>query len=297
MMKKIAVFAFLIFFMIVTDSFGQPVQKIPYEYKVERNSNGNYAILTKYTGNDSVVVIPMEINGIPITVIGKDCFSYDSSIKTVVLSDNITHLEEDAFAYCENLSTIHISKSVQSIDCIFWICLNLTYFSVDTNNTSLKSIDGVLLNKDNTVLIRYPPDKSGTSYTIPNGIKTIGKYAFLHCKNLISIFIPNSVTIIKVGAFYQSSIPLINIPSSVTVIEHDVFINSALKTINLSDGLISIGEGVFASTNLSSIKIPKTVKSIGRCAFDRCNLPESTRAELISRFGKEIFDSYDWDGL
>jgi len=296
-MKKIVVFAFLIFVMIVIDTFGQPVQKTPFEYKVERNSNGNYAILTKYTGNDSFVVIPMEINGIRITVIGRDCFSYDSNIKTVVLSDNITHLEEDTFAYCKNLSTIHISKSVQSINSIFWNCRNLTYFSVDTNNTSFKSIDGVLFNKDNTVLIRYPPDKSGTSYSIPNGVKTIGEFAFLHCKNLISIFIPNSVTIIKVGAFYQSSIPSITIPSSVTVIEHDAFVSSALKTINLSEGLISIGEGVFASTNLSSINIPKTVKSIGRCAFDRCNFPESTRSELISRFGKEIFDHYDWDGL
>jgi hypothetical protein len=295
-MKKIVVIVIFIIFVMVTDTFGQAVQKIPFEYKVERNSNGNYAILTKYTGNDSFVVIPMEINGIPITVIGEGCFNYNSSIKTLVLSDNITHLER--VEYCENLSTIHISKSVQSIDCNFWICLNLTYFSVDTNNISFKSIDGVLFNKDNTVLIRYPPDKSGTSYTIPNGVKTIGEFAFLHCKNLISIFIPNSVTIIKVGAFYNSfSITSLTIPSSVTVIEHDVFINSALKTINLSEGLISIGKGVFASTNLSSINIPKTVKSIGRCAFDRCNLPESTRSELISRFGKEIFDHYDWDGL
>ena len=40
-----------------------------------------------------------------------------------------------------------------------------------------------------------------TSITIPNGVTTIGKHAFLRCHSLTSITIPNSVTTIEAGAF------------------------------------------------------------------------------------------------
>ena len=72
----------------------------------------------------------------------------------------------------------------------------ITAITVDPANPNYKSVDGVLFNKAGTTLIQYPQAKSGTSYTIPSGVTTIGSYAFSCAKNLSTITIPDNVTTI-----------------------------------------------------------------------------------------------------
>lgn len=94
---------------------------------------------------------------------------------------------------------------------------------VDPNNQYYSSEDGVLFNKEKTLLRSYPPGKTTKQYSIPdgvtaikpsafwraivesviipNGVTSIGEYAFSHCLNLSSITIPDSVTSIGECAF------------------------------------------------------------------------------------------------
>ena len=85
---------------------------------------------------------------------------------------------------------------------------------------------------------------------IPDGVTTIGKYAFDGCTGLTSIEIPASVTTIGKGAFYGcTGLTSIEIPASVT----------------------SIGEYAFQSCySLSSVEISASVTSIGEYAFSSC---------------------------
>lgn len=103
-------------------------------------------------------------------------------------------------------------------DNAFYDCSNLSEFIVDPKNPSFSSEDGVLFDKGKETLLHCPAKKSGT-YTIQNGIKSIGEYAFDSCENLTSIIISNSVTIINYGAFYGcSNLTSVMIPKSVTSI-------------------------------------------------------------------------------
>ena len=80
-------------------------------------------------------------------------------------------------------------------------CSGLTDIMVLSNNQNYTSKNGVLFNKDKTVLIQYPQGKKDACYIIPNGVTTIGNDAFRGCTGLTDITIPNSVSTIGEYAF------------------------------------------------------------------------------------------------
>jgi hypothetical protein len=79
-------------------------------------------------------------------------------------------------------------------------CTSLSAITVDALNFFYSSLDGVLFNKSQTTLIQCPGGKAG-SYTVPNGVTSIGSYAFGYCRSLTSVTIPNRVTSIGDYAF------------------------------------------------------------------------------------------------
>jgi hypothetical protein len=61
---------------------------------------------------------------------------------------------------------------------------NLAEIIVSGENEHFGSMDGVLFDKDKTTLIKYPPAKTGSEYTIPLTVESINRSAFLRCKAL-----------------------------------------------------------------------------------------------------------------
>jgi hypothetical protein len=72
---------------------------------------------------------------------------------------------------------------------------------VDALNRFYSSVDGVLFNKSQTTLIECPGGKAG-SYTVPNGVTSIGDNAFSGCASLTSVTVPDSVVGIGGAAFW-----------------------------------------------------------------------------------------------
>ena len=96
-----------------------------------------------------------------------------------------------------------IPHSVTSIgDNALFSCDNLMSFDVAENNMNYSSdSNGVLFNKDKTVLVQYPIGNTRTGYTIPKSVSYIEESAFAACQTLTSITIPDSVTYIGWSAF------------------------------------------------------------------------------------------------
>lgn len=67
-------------------------------------------VLEKYTGNDSVVKIP-----VGVTIIGDRAFSFCNSILSVRIPNSVTTIGNRAFGYCKKLKSVKIPKSVTSI--------------------------------------------------------------------------------------------------------------------------------------------------------------------------------------
>jgi hypothetical protein len=77
------------------------------------------------------------------------------------------------------------------------------------------SVDGVLFDKSQTVLLQYPGGKS-RSYTIPNTVIDIGGGVFASNNRLTEVTIPNGVVSIRTRAFSGcTSLRSVTMPSSV----------------------------------------------------------------------------------
>ena len=119
-----------------------------------------------------------------------------------------------------------------------------------------------------------------------------GRHGFTACYNLTSITIPNSVTTISDGAFYESGITSIEIPSSVTSIGASAFdwCNN-LTSVVLGEGVTTIGESVFSGcSSLTSVVIPNSVTAISDFAFNQCsNLTSVTIGSGVTTIGWRAF--------
>ena len=59
--------------------------------------------------------IPAEIDGMPVTKIGRTAFSEDQYMTAVTLPDSIVEIGEDAFAGCKNLRKVTLPKTLDTI--------------------------------------------------------------------------------------------------------------------------------------------------------------------------------------
>ncbi len=187
--------------------------------------------------------------GTGVTSIGSFAFFDCSNLASVTIGNGVTSIGDCAFNWCTRLTSVTIPNSVTSIgDCAFEGCSSLIAITVDALNPSYSSVDGVLLNKNQSSIILFPYGKAG-GYTIPGSVTSIGNYAFYSRAKLTSVTIPNSVTSIGNYAFYGcTKLTSVNIPDSVTSIGDYAFYGcSSLKRALFLGDAPTMGYDAFGS--------------------------------------------------
>lgn len=124
---------------------------------------------------------------------------------------------------------------------------------------------------------------------IPESVTSIGEGAFLHCDSLTLYNIPSGVTELKTSTFARcKKLTVASVPANVKHIGKMCFYgDSKLATIQLAEGVESIGEmAFFLCTNsaLSEVIIPSTVKEIGNLAFGNEAGQEKTYSRITSYY-------------
>lgn len=193
----------------------------------------------------------------PANEIPQNAFYPKYTLASVVLPLTINSIASQAFMYCNSLSSIYISSSVTHIgDFAFDACS--ADINVDAANPAYSSLDGVLFDKNKTLIIQCATTKTG-SYTIPSTVNEIGYWAFENCTNLASIVIPATVQTIRDGAFYYTSgltsiysystVP-VDLSSSFSVFEG---VNKAGCTLNVPIGSKSAYQAAVQWQNFMNI--------------------------------------------
>ena len=218
---------------------------------------------------------------------------------TLTIPNSVTTIGTGAFSICINLSgSITIPNSVTSFgDGAFEECYKLTDYIVQTDNPNYSVTDGILFNKNKTILIAYPNSKQG-NYSIPNSVTSIGNYAFCVCKGLTgNLIIPNSVTSIGDEAF-SNCVGLTGnlvIPNSVTKIGIAAFVGCTefSGSLTIGNSVTSIGLAAFSYCTgfTGSLIIPNSVTSIGSGSFSNCSkITSLTIPSSVTSIGSYAFN-------
>jgi len=189
------------------------------QYTLTTN-NGTITIANYVGTNGGAIVIPSVTNGLPVTSIGPNAFSYylyNGNITSVVIPNSVTNIGQDAFASCNNMTNVTIPGSVGSIGPgAFSSCQKLN------------------------------------KVTIGNGLTAIGTNMFSDCDSLHSITLPNSVTDIGQQAFSSTGLTNIIIPGSVTTIESQAFsLAYGLTAAYFLGNAPSVGSGAFEVNSMT----------------------------------------------
>lgn len=229
-----------------------------------------------------------------VTSIGLYAFGYCKSLRSITIPQGVTRIGEEAFSLCTSLATVNISDSVTEIgNRAFFKCTQLENINVDTNNAHFSSVDGVLYNKEKTVLLKYPPAKAQTTYTILDGVTDIGEKAFSDSLNLTAITLPESIVNIGEGAFsFCKSLSSVNIPYGVKSIGSSAFAyDENIKSISLPDSIEHIGGSAFLDCgNLKTVKIPEGVTTVAYNTFSGCtSLASITIPNSVTYIGQSAF--------
>ncbi len=248
--------------------------------------------------------------GDSVTTIGNSAFYNCTSLTSVTIPDSVTTIGNDAFYCCESLTSVTIPDSVTTIgNYAFAGCTSLTSVTIPDSVTTIggsafagcgsltefkgkfASEDGRSLIMDNTI-IAYA-NASGTTYTIPDNVTTIGEGAFAGCDSLTSVNIPDSVTTIGEGAFSGcDSLTSVTIGNSVTSIGNHAFHDcDSLTSVTIPDSVTTIGSEAFHDCDsLTSVNIPDSVTTIGYGAFSYCDsLTSVTIGDSVTEIGGSAF--------
>jgi hypothetical protein len=100
-----------------------------------------------------------------------------------------------------SLKSYTIPSNVICSNYAFAGCGNLISIDVSEDNMDYCSVDGVLFDKAQKVLIQYPIGNSRTSYSVNDSIHTLGLSSFSDCQNLTSIVLGNGLQQIRSASF------------------------------------------------------------------------------------------------
>lgn len=258
-------------------------------------SNGQkFVYLTKYTGSEEVVVIPSEIEGIPVRAINCFSFKVHATIKEISIPKTVCFFHKNALNGCAGLEKINMVSPGE----------------IHLPGETIRNCKKLFQNGTCTLAghIFADPDYEGAvKYTIPEGVHTIASYAFACHRSLQEVTIPSSVRKIENFAFSNcKNLQKVIVCGSPTIkgetfmgcesltdviFERPIYqINSyifagcsSLKEISVPRGVKQIYGWFDGCKSIRNVELPETIEMIDHRAFANCrslqyiNLPESVK--------------------
>lgn len=254
-------------------SFAIIATQIPVERMEAAGSDSDFQLdgttLVRYTGTASAVSVPDEVKKIGaeafadnttmssvrfpkgLESIGYGAFHSCTSLKSIQIPDSVVSIGSGVFANCTALNTVSFGSGVNELGTgIFAGCTSLKNVKIAKKNGKFKVDKGVIYDEEMTAIYQYLPGKTESSFTVPDSVREIKKYAFWGCRNLESVSLNSDMTTIAGYAFSNcQSLKEIQIPYSV-------------KTIGVKAFEDCIG--------LTELELPLSLKEIHDTAFDGC---------------------------
>ncbi|MGN0613483.1 MAG: leucine-rich repeat protein [Porcipelethomonas sp.] len=235
--------------------------------KIDRDGDRvyDYISITSCTDQSAEIVIPDQIEGLPVENIGEKAFKGLTNLETITIPDTIEQIEQMAFYNCSSLANINFPDKYVNID-------SMAFSSTKWFNSRLS--DTMYLGKMLYRCPTYPLSR----FTVKEGTIGICEKAFYN-KNITEVILPESLEVIDEEAFLYSSLKKLDIPGNLRQISERAFYGTNIEKITVDEDnkhffvqdniLYDIGktEIQFISNNIISCEIPDTVTEIPEKAF------------------------------
>ena len=278
------------------------------------NYDANYAILRGYDGAGGDVVVPAEIDGFTVDVIGINVFKGDT-ITSLTLPETVLELRSNAVSSCEKLTSVTLPQSLVVINRMnFFSCNALSEVTIPASvryigDTSFRFCDALrkitfegvcpAIDMDCfSVLpddaVAYVPDDQLEAYTA--AFENAGSTVSVQPSGKNAVLVENNGYVEDEFDFdastgtitsYNGYATYLAIPETiggapVKAIGPEAFARHAyLAFLELPEGLESIGDSAFYNCEtLGRVRFPSTLKTIGSNAF--YNAYKSSVLELTS---------------
>ena len=208
-----------------------------YLYVTYNLDGEDFITLTKYMGRKTDVVVPTELDGLPVTEIGAGCFA-ETSVVSVTVPDSILVIESGAFSKCAALTSVTLPEEMLYLGSqVFAEC------------TSLKEI------------------------TLPATGVTMYSWGMFIGSGVESVVLPENLDVLPSNFFLDSALKEITLPAGIKAVMQGALGNCTnLTSVTLNDGLTTIEECAFMSCpNLTEIVIPASVETLTEYAFVGCD--------------------------
>ena len=196
----------------------------------------------------------------------------DTAQGTVTIPAGTVSINEDAFS-SDSITAIILGADVSDVpDGAFINCSSLTSFGVDKANPYFTAVNGMLLNKNCSVVYAYPKAKTGVCQ-LPAQVRTISDYAF-----------------------YGSAVEGVD-TSGVKSIGAYAFADcDSLKGVTVYLNNTDLGDGIYSGCDkLTSAVIEKGIKQLPAALFADCtSLTSISFPTSVISMGFGVFDNTMW---
>ncbi len=250
-------------------------RNVPYETVIQELPLGtmtsrvypDHAEITRFTVNPDApgngdrygykeldLVLPEQVNGVPITIIGPEAFLACIDLRSVVIPDTVTDIQGRAFAGCWELKAVRLPKNLRRIgdDAFDWndiVQLDLPYGLERIGARAFSGLDA-------------------RTVTIPDTVRYIGPGAFYGGDTLTAIYASSD--------YYQSVDGVLYTADGKTLV---CFPGGKATEFDIPQGVETIFDMAFRrNTRLTRISFPESLKVIRQLAF--CDVENLTRLDL-----------------
>jgi len=213
-----------------------------------------------------------------VTKIDIEAFGMCQALREVTLPDSLETVEVAAFRHCDRLREVTLGSRVHTICAqAFAGCdaLRTIRFPDSLRTIGRDAFSGTAwlaaqasFAVVNRILYRYQGAEA--EVTIPDGIDTVSDEAFVTCRELCSVTVPDSVTQLGRCTFRGCM---------------------RLRSVTLGCGLRTLDEGVFCDCrSLDEVTVPEGVETIESLAFEKCKaLRAVTLPSTLRTLGNGVF--------
>lgn len=237
-----------------------------------------------------------------VTAIGKDAFAQNTALKQVRIPDSVTEIQANAFMACINIKKLVLPNSLEKVGDQAFMKVGFGHFNFD-------------MDMETGSYIAKPLKNGAETFKLPQGIKEIGKMAFLgsivgeaiipECATLgigvfgTCIYLQNCGFNQQLKEIPQSTFSTcinpsfaVTIPEGVERIGESAFMQSAFIG-KIPDSVTSIGSMAFSNLNRKKkdwkLVLPKNLKTIDKDAFDGAGITELVWNENLESVGMHAF--------